>query len=142
MKCLSNFDIERYLNYLFLCFISQPLYVASAPEDDNPSPPTSSHPGDTSPTNETFQAPATGACIVCQTNPINRVVMPCRHACVCDYCFTKLSQCPMCRAAISTYFTLNGNIGAPNNEDNDDAELPNEGWWSKLNSKLNRMLGV
>ena len=120
----------------------QPLYVASATEDDNPSPPKCNNLGDTSTTEEPLDMPhtVTGVCIVCQTETINRVVMPCRHACVCDRCFVKLTSCPMCRAPIYMYFTLDGSDGTT--RDVDVGEEPaNEGWWSKLNTKLNRMLG-
>ena len=45
-------------------------------------------------------------CIVCQHKPLNYVLLPCRHACVCQMCFRRLDRCPMCRSHIESYFTL------------------------------------
>ncbi|XP_049612013.1 cell growth regulator with RING finger domain protein 1 isoform X1 [Syngnathus scovelli] len=45
-------------------------------------------------------------CVVCQNAAINRVLLPCRHACVCDSCFSHFSHCPICRAFIQESFAL------------------------------------
>lgn len=45
-------------------------------------------------------------CCVCQANSIYYTLLPCRHACVCSLCITKLDQCPICRAYIDSYFRL------------------------------------
>jgi hypothetical protein len=40
-------------------------------------------------------------CVVCQESPVTRAMLPCRHACVCARCFTRLrDRCPMCRAHV------------------------------------------
>ncbi|XP_029645246.1 cell growth regulator with RING finger domain protein 1 [Octopus sinensis] len=45
-------------------------------------------------------------CIVCQCESISMALLPCRHACVCRTCFSKLERCPMCREYIHSYFCL------------------------------------
>lgn len=45
-------------------------------------------------------------CVVCQNAPLNRVLLPCRHACVCDSCVSRLQHCPMCRAFVMESFAL------------------------------------
>ncbi|XP_077444036.1 cell growth regulator with RING finger domain protein 1 isoform X1 [Stigmatopora argus] len=45
-------------------------------------------------------------CVVCQNAAINRVLLPCRHACVCNSCAFHFQQCPICRAFIQESFTL------------------------------------
>lgn len=45
-------------------------------------------------------------CIVCQNQPLNCVLLPCRHTCVCRMCFEKLDRCPMCRSHIESFFIL------------------------------------
>lgn len=48
----------------------------------------------------------TQLCVVCQTSPLSRALLPCRHTCICATCFTKLAQCPMCRSQIKSYFCV------------------------------------
>lgn len=50
--------------------------------------------------------PAHRDCVVCQNAAVNRVLLPCRHACVCDGCMLYLQHCPVCRAFIVESFTL------------------------------------
>ncbi|XP_043073120.1 cell growth regulator with RING finger domain protein 1-like [Puntigrus tetrazona] len=45
-------------------------------------------------------------CVVCQNAPINRVLLPCRHACVCDGCVCHFQHCPICRAFVFESFAL------------------------------------
>ncbi|XP_028858126.1 cell growth regulator with RING finger domain protein 1 [Denticeps clupeoides] len=45
-------------------------------------------------------------CVVCQNAPVNRVLLPCRHACVCDSCVARFQHCPMCRAFVVESFAL------------------------------------
>lgn len=45
-------------------------------------------------------------CVVCQNAPVNRVLLPCRHACVCDGCVARFQHCPMCRAFVVESFAL------------------------------------
>ncbi|XP_075993360.1 cell growth regulator with RING finger domain protein 1 isoform X2 [Genypterus blacodes] len=45
-------------------------------------------------------------CVVCQNAAVNRVLLPCRHACVCDGCVSHFQHCPMCRAFVLESFTL------------------------------------
>lgn len=45
-------------------------------------------------------------CVVCQNAAVNRVLLPCRHACVCDGCVSHFQHCPMCRAFVIESFTL------------------------------------
>ncbi|XP_037541213.1 cell growth regulator with RING finger domain protein 1 [Nematolebias whitei] len=45
-------------------------------------------------------------CVVCQNAAVNRVLLPCRHACVCDHCVTHFQHCPICRAFVLESFVL------------------------------------
>ncbi|XP_022625662.1 cell growth regulator with RING finger domain protein 1 isoform X4 [Seriola dumerili] len=45
-------------------------------------------------------------CVVCQNAAVNRVLLPCRHACVCDSCASHFQHCPICRAFVLESFTL------------------------------------
>ncbi|CAL8314228.1 unnamed protein product [Lota lota] len=45
-------------------------------------------------------------CVVCQNGTINRVLLPCRHACVCDACVSRFQHCPICRAFVMESFAL------------------------------------
>ncbi|XP_025105392.1 cell growth regulator with RING finger domain protein 1-like [Pomacea canaliculata] len=45
-------------------------------------------------------------CIVCQTQRLTCVLLPCRHACVCRRCFLQLDRCPMCRSHVESYFLI------------------------------------
>ncbi|XP_029983925.1 cell growth regulator with RING finger domain protein 1 [Sphaeramia orbicularis] len=45
-------------------------------------------------------------CVVCQNAAVNRVLLPCRHACVCHSCVAHFQHCPMCRAFIIESFAL------------------------------------
>ena len=58
-------------------------------------------------------------CVICITNKATRVILPCRHANLCQICFTKLPQkkCPMCRSQMQTYFLIH-----PEEDDGDLAE--------------------
>ncbi|KPP59956.1 hypothetical protein Z043_122080 [Scleropages formosus] len=45
-------------------------------------------------------------CVVCQNAPVNRVLLPCRHTCLCDSCLGRVQHCPMCRAFVLESFAL------------------------------------
>ncbi|XP_048841587.1 cell growth regulator with RING finger domain protein 1 [Brienomyrus brachyistius] len=52
-------------------------------------------------------APGAGRdCVVCQNAPVNRVLLPCRHTCLCDGCVSRVRHCPMCRAFVLEAFAL------------------------------------
>ena len=36
-------------------------------------------------------------CCICLDEEIDTIFFPCRHACCCSKCFSKVSECPMCR---------------------------------------------
>lgn len=57
-------------------------------------------------------------CVVCQNAPINRVLLPCRHACVCNGCVCHFQHCPICRAFVLESFAL-ANRPARDEEDDD-----------------------
>ena len=43
--------------------------------------------------------PAQAECVVCLTEPRSTVLLPCRHLCVCESCFShSMALCPICRA--------------------------------------------
>ena len=79
-------------------------------------------------------------CVVCQTNLVDRVILPCRHVCVCETCFPLVHRCPMCRGKILSTFSLGGNIdSAPfgHQEDITGDREPDESWFMRLNNRLN-----
>lgn len=45
-------------------------------------------------------------CVVCQNAAVNKVLLPCRHTCVCDSCVPHLQHCPICRAFVLESFAL------------------------------------
>lgn len=45
-------------------------------------------------------------CVVCQNGPVNWVLLPCRHTCLCDGCVKYFQQCPMCRQFVHESFAL------------------------------------
>ncbi|XP_014720193.1 cell growth regulator with RING finger domain protein 1 isoform X2 [Equus asinus] len=45
-------------------------------------------------------------CVVCQNGAVNWVLLPCRHACLCDGCVRHFQQCPMCRQLVQESFAL------------------------------------
>ncbi|XP_041269098.1 cell growth regulator with RING finger domain protein 1 [Onychostruthus taczanowskii] len=45
-------------------------------------------------------------CVVCQNGPVNWVLLPCRHTCLCDGCIRYFQQCPMCRQFVQESFPL------------------------------------
>ncbi|KAK1796258.1 hypothetical protein P4O66_009336 [Electrophorus voltai] len=53
-------------------------------------------------------------CVVCQNAPVNRVLLPCRHTCVCNSCVTHFQHCPMCRAFVVESFTLSSQAPTEN----------------------------
>ncbi|XP_042359334.1 LOW QUALITY PROTEIN: cell growth regulator with RING finger domain protein 1 [Plectropomus leopardus] len=50
-------------------------------------------------------------CVVCQNAAVNRVLLPCRHACVCDSCVSHFQHCPICRAFVQESFSLHPGPG-------------------------------
>lgn len=46
--------------------------------------------------------PSESCCIVCYENETNIVLTPCRHACLCEHCATRLDKCPVCKTTITT----------------------------------------
>ncbi|PRP87944.1 serine/threonine protein kinase [Planoprotostelium fungivorum] len=41
-------------------------------------------------------------CKVCLERPMDTVLIPCGHICVCHQCSSNMGQCPMCRSVIQT----------------------------------------
>lgn len=65
-------------------------------------------------------------CVVCQNAPLNRVLLPCRHACVCDNCVSRLQHCPMCRAFVMESFALCQNPPAFAGKEEEEQEEENK----------------
>ncbi|NP_001038722.1 cell growth regulator with RING finger domain protein 1 [Danio rerio] len=59
-------------------------------------------------------------CVVCQNASINRVLLPCRHACVCDGCVCRFQHCPICRAFVFESFALANRPAHNDDEDEED----------------------
>uniref|UniRef100_A0A8C5QMH7 Cell growth regulator with RING finger domain protein 1 n=1 Tax=Leptobrachium leishanense TaxID=445787 RepID=A0A8C5QMH7_9ANUR len=51
-------------------------------------------------------------CVVCQNDAVNWVLLPCRHACLCDGCLRHFQHCPMCRQFVQETFPLQSPEGA------------------------------
>ncbi|GAB6020190.1 hypothetical protein CHUAL_002913 [Chamberlinius hualienensis] len=105
----------------------KPLYVVSNDE------------GNADAANETVaerQSPDT-LCVVCQTEVVTRALLPCRHVCTCQGCFSRLDKCPMCRSRIESYFCTRDETVSPLNTDVNDAERPG-GWrlWREWMTQL------
>lgn len=41
-------------------------------------------------------------CSICMSRPINVILIPCGHLCLCDQCAEKVSQCCLCRRTITS----------------------------------------
>ena len=96
-------------------------------------------------------------CVICQEQTVSIALLPCRHACVCFECFSKIDKCPLCRSYINTYFELKSTPTDPENleslpvqsnsagdQPNQSDEIPTEtnssrrGLLSRINNRLNR----
>ncbi|XP_063295854.1 cell growth regulator with RING finger domain protein 1 isoform X2 [Pelobates fuscus] len=53
-------------------------------------------------------------CVVCQNDGVNWVLLPCRHACLCDGCLAYFHHCPICRQFVQESFPLHSR--GPRNE--------------------------
>jgi hypothetical protein len=95
-------------------------------------------------------------CVVCESNIIDVVILPCRHMCVCFSCFKRVKNCPMCRSYIQKYFRLNqGAATSLGDECSDPVSGEGAGGGSgsgpstsatsllsNVSSKINRWLGI
>lgn len=52
----------------------------------------------------TLFTPAGASCMVCQVEPASLALLPCRHAGLCGACFSRVQNCPVCRARILSCF--------------------------------------
>ncbi|XP_019647615.1 PREDICTED: cell growth regulator with RING finger domain protein 1-like [Branchiostoma belcheri] len=89
-------------------------------------------------------------CVVCQNGPINRVLLPCRHACVCDACAAHFRQCPMCRQDIASSFCMQHSEGSEQAEEEEGegggaeepAIVPWPAWVDNMMRRLNTWVGL
>jgi len=82
-------------------------------------------------------------CVVCQSGPVTRALLPCRHVCSCRKCFTHLDKCPMCRSPISSYFCISEEaIEASETGQSEQSHLPLRQRLEQWNDWLNQMLGL
>ncbi|CAL8111001.1 unnamed protein product [Orchesella dallaii] len=79
------------------CHILQSLYVMDDHRADEGESEEGLVDGESQPFNDVL-------CSVCQVSPVSRVIIPCRHVCLCTQCFQKLEICPICRGTIMYYF--------------------------------------
>jgi len=47
--------------------------------------------------------PTAAECVVCWSEFKEIMLLPCRHFCVCNACFSKLDRCPVCRSPCLSY---------------------------------------
>ncbi|CAF1291134.1 unnamed protein product [Rotaria sp. Silwood1] len=45
-------------------------------------------------------------CAVCLTERVNHVLLPCKHACICQNCFSLVDKCPICQTFVISYFQI------------------------------------
>ncbi|XP_072301478.1 cell growth regulator with RING finger domain protein 1 [Eucyclogobius newberryi] len=90
----------------------KPLFMSADGEEDKAEPSNSSS-SDVSPNRpdldseeEPWSDRSERDCVVCQNDKVNKVLLPCRHTCVCESCVLHLQHCPVCRAFIIESFTL------------------------------------
>lgn len=60
--------------------------------------------GESSSLDETNQPFSDVLCSVCQSFPVSRCIIPCRHVALCSFCFSKVQNCPICRGIIQCFF--------------------------------------
>lgn len=58
-------------------------------------------------TDKQSEESARSICVICQDEPIERALLPCRHACVCGECYNLIDKCPLCRSYITSFFEIN-----------------------------------
>ncbi|GFO35311.1 cell growth regulator with ring finger domain protein 1-like protein [Plakobranchus ocellatus] len=99
------------------------------------------------------ERPRSAECVVCQTRKVKCVLLPCRHASICFGCFKLLDRCPMCRAAIESYFILRDSDENEESESSEEESDPihtmeqravNVSFvelWERFNMRLNALLG-
>uniref|UniRef100_A0A8C6TKW7 Cell growth regulator with ring finger domain 1 n=1 Tax=Neogobius melanostomus TaxID=47308 RepID=A0A8C6TKW7_9GOBI len=95
----------------------KPLFMSADSEEEKAGPAESSS-SEESPVNgaelyteeELWSERSERDCVVCQNARVNKVLLPCRHTCVCESCVLHLQHCPVCRAFIMESFTLYSNI--------------------------------
>lgn len=83
-------------------------------------------------------------CVVCHYFPLSRALLPCRHTCICAVCFGKLDRCPMCRAAITSYFCIRSEEYVPPNAIESKVNSKSKvtvHWLDALNDRLTDFLG-
>lgn len=81
-------------------------------------------------------------CAVCQNGPISKVILPCRHACVCDDCFKLVTKCPICRGPVVSHFALRGQSERTSEADIREVSDSWMEYLKDLPSEINRRLGL
>ncbi|XP_060081209.1 uncharacterized protein LOC132560562 [Ylistrum balloti] len=86
-------------------------------------------------------------CIVCQADLVAFALLPCRHTCVCQSCFTQIDRCPMCRGYIESYFRIRHDtcvediVSEEDTTTDSEVSTAHENMWERLNRGLNTFLG-
>lgn len=95
--------------------LAQPLFMsadseaASGPADPEQSPSAAEEAEQSTVWEEDdslLEGGASRDCVVCQNAAVNKVLLPCRHTCVCDSCVSHLQHCPICRGFVLESFAL------------------------------------
>lgn len=61
-------------------------------------------------------------CVICLCEDREITLLPCRHLCVCEDCFTQISKCPICRKHI-TSFVLSKSLHDDHNMTDDECTV-------------------
>lgn len=84
-------------------------------------------------------------CSVCQVSPVTRVIIPCRHVCLCTQCFYKMETCPICRGHISFFFRTRHDLDSGVEESFQPAEPEILTWWQRMerfNERFSDAMGL
>ena len=64
----------------------------------------------------------TTLCVICLDNDISRVLLPCRHACICGICYNLIDKCPICRSYIRSFFYIRNEFESKPEQESEKAE--------------------
>jgi hypothetical protein len=45
-------------------------------------------------------------CAICLTERVTHLLLPCKHACICENCFNLIDKCPICQRLVISYFKI------------------------------------
>jgi hypothetical protein len=61
---------------------------------------------------------ASDECVICLTEALQVILMPCRHMCVCTDCLLYIDRCPVCRSTFDQHLVVNKDFKIMKQKDN------------------------